>query len=56
MSESDSIYYYKRAEAELQQAKQATHPGAVAAHRHLAEAYLKKLAPTGSASRTQLTS
>ena len=37
---NDADYYRQRAEAELELARRASHPDAVAAHRELASAYL----------------
>jgi hypothetical protein len=39
----DKSYYRFRAEIEVEHAQQATHPAVVAAHYHLAEAYLERL-------------
>lgn len=39
----DSDYLYTRAEAELDMAQRATHPAAVSAHYHLANAYLDRI-------------
>ncbi|GAN15295.1 hypothetical protein I6G65_10140 [Sphingomonas paucimobilis] len=52
----EQTYYYRRAEAELEQAQRACDPRAVRAHYQLAEAYLGRVAaPTQDASegRTQ---
>lgn len=47
----DQTYYYRRAEAELEQAQRAGDPRAVRAHYQLAEAYLRRVAaPTEDAS------
>ena len=39
MAVNDHDYFHQRAEAELEQAQQATHAKAVAAHHQMAEAY-----------------
>jgi hypothetical protein len=43
MTEEDSAYYARRAEAELEQAQRATMPEVVQVHYQLAEAYLERL-------------
>jgi len=43
MLDTDYSYYQHRAEAEVERAAQATHPKAVAAHYHLANAYLERV-------------
>lgn len=43
MFENNETYYYRRAEAELEQAQQATHPKVVHAHYEMANAYLERL-------------
>lgn len=47
MSDEDSLYFLQRAEAELELARRATHPKAVAAHYHLAESYLDRVYGNG---------
>jgi len=49
--QSDTDYYYRRAEAELEQAQRATSPAAVKAHYTLAGHYLDRVyGGTGDAS------
>jgi hypothetical protein len=43
MTDEDSAYYARRAEAELDQAQRATMPEVVRVHYQLAEAYLERL-------------
>lgn len=43
MISDDKSYYRLRANTEVERAQQATHPCAVAAHYHRAEAYREKL-------------
>lgn len=43
MSEEELAYLRLRAEAELEQAQEATHPRAVAIHYQLANAYLERI-------------
>ena len=45
MSEDDSTYYAKRAEAEMEQAQRTAKPEVAEVHRQLAEAYLERLKP-----------
>lgn len=50
----EQTYYYRRAEAELEQAQRARDPRAVRAHYELAEAYLGRIeAPTDDASESR---
>ena len=54
MASNDYDYFQQRAEAELEQAQQATHVKVAKAHYQLAEAYLarvSKLAPDGAVER-----
>ena len=46
MSEDDSAYFTKRAEAELEQAQRAARPEVAQVHQQLAEAYLERLKPS----------
>ena len=46
MREDDATYFYRRAEAELEQAQRADKPEAVRAHFMLANAYLERVAET----------
>lgn len=50
MRENDAVYFYRRAEAELEQAKQATKPEVVRAHFMLANAYLERVSEAEAAS------
>jgi hypothetical protein len=43
MDGDDKNYFLSRAEAELEQAQRASHPGAVRAHYHLANHYLDRV-------------
>ncbi len=50
----EQTYYYRRAEAELEQAQRACDPRSVRAHYQLAEAYLGRVtAPTEGASESR---
>lgn len=54
MAVNDHVYFYQRAEIELEQAQRASNPKAAAAHHQLAEAYLARassLATGGAAER-----
>jgi hypothetical protein len=42
IADGEAAYLHQRAEAELEQAQQASHPRAAAAHHQLAEAYLDR--------------
>jgi hypothetical protein len=42
LDDEDRIYYQRRAEAEVEKAREARHPAAVSSHYRLAEAYLEK--------------
>lgn len=46
MSDDDRDYFQKRAEQEVDFARQANHPGAVASHYRMAEIYLELSAGT----------
>lgn len=52
MMEDDVTYFRRRAEAELERAQRATHPGVVKAHYDLANLYLERVAPEHLAERT----
>jgi len=43
MTEDDSTYFTKRAEAELEQAQRAARPRVAQVHQQLAEAYLVRM-------------
>lgn len=48
MGQDDYIYYSRRAEAEFDQARQASNPVAVAIHSQLAQAYRERVASLAS--------
>lgn len=53
MNEDDAIYYYRRAEAELEQAQRATKPEVVRAHCQLANAYLERVDTVNAARKAE---
>ena len=47
MSDQDELYFFRRAEAELDLAQRAEHPRAMDAHYELAQSYLHRICSSG---------